>query len=617
MYWPGALLVLQGEALLAPQHHTRVGTRLCATPEWLNSTARALFSTWWGGCVCGVAIAGSGLAWSDGGLVERLVFESKAVREAGAQFEAVVSALETEYVEKVDPREVLRTSLEASLAKLDPYTEFEEARVAEDLATTYEGRYGGVGMVVGRRAGETIVVEAFEGYAFEAGIRASDRIVRVGGVEPASLEAARDALRGPPGSVVDVEYRHAWERESRRAELRRFEVRDPDLRVATLFPLDQGSAAYVKLALFSRATGPQARAALEALAPSAEAVILDLRGNPGGLLESAVDVASLFAPPGSEIVRASSPRLDQAVSFKMSDEGVRLVDRPLVVLVDGVTASASEIVAAFIQDLDLGVVLGERTFGKGLVQSVVDLPYGAKLKLTVGQYRTPSGRSLQEIDYANKKQVTSEIFATRRGRPVPSGQGVVPDVVVKTPKLPEADAFLVASGFLDAYVDDYLAEKKPDLAAKLFAASADDTLLVSQDGLPKRPGLPKQKIFSAADVLDFERFVLAKLTGGESSDLSSASKLFDGFFDDDIERPAVEEDAQQVEKRRKALLDDLAGAFRARPGQIAKLADANIRSRFFRSSATLRSLLDDDPQFAAAIALLNDPARYDGLLRAK
>lgn len=574
--------------------------------ELASSLKTFLLSTWIGGLTCGLTASSVVFFAVDG----YRVLESQETREASEQFEAVLDLLERAYVERVEPRDILKASLEASLNKLDPYTEFEEKRDAEALQTQYDGRYAGVGMVIGKRGDDVIIVDAFEGYSYEAGLRSGDRLISVDGVNTAdqSLEDVKNMLRGKPDTQVTVEYRHLWEPTATTVELTRSDVREPDLRVATRIPLSPSSSlrggqedgiAYARISLFSRETAASLQQALKLL-PS-DNVILDLRGNPGGLLEAAVQVASIFVPPGADIASATSPKVYESATFRSSpsntagEHDANGPSRRLVILVDGGTASASEIVAAAIQDNDVGVIVGERTFGKGLVQSVIDLPYGAKLKLTVGQYKTPSGRSLQEIDYPTGTKRKKEEFKTLvRGRPVQSGAGVTPDVVVAAQPLSTTDAFLLKSGILENYIDSWLA-KKPEVAAKLYDASQAASL----EGYL----IPPKKIFTPADVLDLERFVLDTVR-------DDASKSSDSSDVDEEERKREE----------KKLLDDLTGTFRAKPTSIAKLADSSVRTRFFRSSANVRRLLADDGddadrQFAAARALLQDPTKYDALLQ--
>ncbi|KAJ8614057.1 hypothetical protein CTAYLR_005854 [Chrysophaeum taylorii] len=510
------------------------------------------------------------------------------------------------------------------LSSLDPYTEFEEPRAAAEMETRYEGRYGGVGLVIRKDGNEARVSRALERYAYEAGVRASDTLVAVDGrpTRDLGIDEVRDMLRGVPGTTASVEVRRAWKDETETVRLRRFEVREDDIELATLLDND---VAYARVSLFSRETAPAVRAALS----GANAAILDLRGNPGGLLESAVEVASLFLPDGSRIVTAGSR---EGLTFEFKSVGVPPLGKArLAILVDGESASASEVVAGAVQDLDAGVIVGTNTFGKGLVQDVVDLPYGAKLKLTIGRYATPSGRSLQEINYASRRLERTETYRTRLGRPVMSGAGVTPDLVVESSSaLSRPENLLVASGILDAYVDAWL-RKKPEVAAALYEASLQDQTT------------PPRRIFAGPDLRDFERYALQEAAEGALTP-GLLEDLF--FYEEEEEEGASVVVVDEMEKRKVdvpppppgaggrrrtrglttsssdgerrraiAAIAELKGLFRAKPARVQKLADAVVRSRFFRSSANLRVLLEEeDNQVDAAVAVLKDPRKYDAIL---
>lgn len=575
------------------------GPRLRRRPEneeTLQERAwRSLTTSWRGGFIVGLLVAMTVASPVTDVRLAR-VLESSATREAAAQFEAVLDVLERNYVENVEAKDLFMSAVESMASRLDPYTEFENKRDADILTTEFTGSYGGVGMVVGKQKDSIVVVEPFEGYAYEAGVRTSDLVTRVDD-EPTTGKTPDDVsnlLRGKPGTSVNVEVQHAWEQERSQYVLQRTQVHKPDLELATLFD----RVAYVRLARFSRDSATEVQAALELLRQasgnSLVGVVLDLRGNPGGVLESAVELASLFADNGQLIVSCSGR--GDAKFYEARAVGPAEFAEPLAVLVDRNSASASEVVAGFVQDVDRGVVVGQRTFGKGLIQDLVDLPYGAKLKVTIGKYTTPSGRSLQEVDYSKKKRLsassaakTSSTFATARGRPVASGAGIVPDVVVDADDdLSSSEQFLVRTGILDKFVDSWLA-RKSDLAADLYARSEQ---LVALNGQARTP--PKH-ILNNGDILDLERFAL-----------------------DAIDEDAAASDDAAVKKiateQRAKVVADLKGSFRARNDKIRRIADDAVRARFFRSSANLRLALNDDAQLTAALNILADGPRYDALL---
>mmetsp|Transcript_38689 Transcript_38689/g.124035 ORF Transcript_38689/g.124035 Transcript_38689/m.124035 type:complete len:490 (+) Transcript_38689:145-1614(+) len=397
------------------------------------------------------------------GLLYASLVESPSVREAGSLFENMLEAVSQGYVEEIPPSELLATAAAAMFDTMDPYSEYVAPERAPGVVESVVGRYGGVGLVVGKNDEAVVVVDAYEGYAFEKGLRPGDRLTRVGDVvveETTPLKTVSEAIRGKPGSKVEVEFRHGWaknEDEGEIVELDRYDVRRRELALATIF---DGDLAYLRVSGFSRETAADVDASLRALEKSRgplKGIVLDLRSNPGGLLESAVELASLFAPRGTVVVAAEGRGLpadfvddtttpleapvfytrivsqqkkteeEEGPSSSSSNRRRRRFEcvadaadapfrgRPLAILVDGQSASASELVSAAVQDLDLGVVVGEKTFGKGLIQDIASLPFGAKLRLTVGEYITPSGRNLQEVDYSRSKSSSSSASASGGG----------------------------------------------------------------------------------------------------------------------------------------------------------------------------------------------------------
>ncbi|PSQ61978.1 MAG: S41 family peptidase, partial [Bacteroidetes bacterium QH_1_61_8] len=311
-------------------------------------------------------------------------------------FGAVYEELVTGYVKPVDPEHLMRVGVDAMLSELDPYTSFLDEADNANLDMITKGRYGGVGLDVGKRGGKITVVSPVEGGSgYKQGIRTGDVITTIDDqrVGPLSVEDVETLLRGEPGTAVEV----VVEREGAPAPLRFALTREEiDLDNVTYRGRvgPESDVGYVKLERFTRSAASDLESELQALTETGEmtGLILDLRDNPGGLLRAAVSVAELFVEKGATVV-STEGRIAKASSTYRSDRPPLLPDLPLVVLVNGYSASASEIVAGAIQDHDRGVVLGTTTYGKGLVQAIRSLPHNTSLKMTTAQYRTPSGRS--------------------------------------------------------------------------------------------------------------------------------------------------------------------------------------------------------------------------------
>lgn len=356
-------------------------------------------------------------------------------------FGRVYKEIATNYVDEVDPEKFMRAGIEGMLSTLDPYTVFIDRESSDEVDLLTNGRYGGIGVTIGSRDGAIQVMTVMDGYSAQrAGILPGDRILEVDGKSVAGKkpEEVRSLTRGEPGTEVKL----LIEREGEPKPLLFVLVREEiQLKNVTYADFVEKGIAYIRLERFSRKAGDELRLAIKELKARDEitGLVLDLRGNPGGLLDAAVDVVSKFVPKGSLIVATKGRRPDTEKQYTSIEEPL-LPETPLVVLTDRASASASEIVAGAIQDLDRGLILGTRTFGKGLVQTIVPLNYGAQLKLTTARYYIPSGRSIQEIDYMRKQKdgVLATVpdslkkgFRTRNGRTVYEHGGITPDSVVE------------------------------------------------------------------------------------------------------------------------------------------------------------------------------------------
>ena len=353
-------------------------------------------------------------------------------------FTDVFRQLDQLYVEEAAPGNLVNTALNGMLASLDPYTVYYPESRIEDAMYLQTGMYGGVGARVDLVNGRNTVLEVFESFpAYKSGLRAGDIITHIGGksIDGIDLDNLEDGLTGTPGSVVNLTVIHLGKPTAIELAVTRESIKTPDV---PHFQLLENNVGYIKLDEFTQTASDDVKNSFNSLkGKGMNKLILDLRGNGGGLLNEAVKIVNFFVPKGTEITRTmgktESWKQVYIAQYDPLDLGI-----PLVVLVDEMSASASEIVSGSLQDLDRAVIVGVPSFGKGLVQQTLDLSYNAKMKVTVAKYYTPSGRCIQKLDYGNKKdghatQIdTTKIrtFYTTHGRPVKDGSGIFPDVVI-------------------------------------------------------------------------------------------------------------------------------------------------------------------------------------------
>lgn len=379
-------------------------------------------------------------------------------------FHAVFRELDMMYVDTFNVAEVVNGGIHAMLSKLDPYTVYYPEEEDEDLQMMMTGKYAGVGAIIRyhKRYDRVVVVEPYEGMpALNAGLRAGDVLLSIDGDDLKGLpvDKVSEKLRGESGTTLTVKALREGVADSiLELKLTRANIALPAVSYYTL--LSDGTG-YIILDSFTENCARDVRLALIDLKnQGAQRLVLDLRGNGGGSLAEAVDIVGLFVPKGTMVVYTKGKIAQASQSFKTRREPLDLTI-PLVVLVDGQSASASEIVAGAIQDLDRGVIMGQRTFGKGLVQTVRELPYNSSLKLTTSKYYTPSGRCVQKIDYFKGKDADTtatekKVFYTRAGRKVEEAGGIAPDVAIEAERLPNLLFYLASSDVLFDFATEYV-----------------------------------------------------------------------------------------------------------------------------------------------------------------
>ena len=353
-------------------------------------------------------------------------------------FTDVFRQLDQLYVEESTPGNLVNTALSGMLASLDPYTVYYPESKIEDAMYLQTGRYGGVGARVDLVNGRNTVLEVFESFpAYKSGLRAGDIITHINGksIGGINLDNLENGLTGAPGSVVNLTVIQLGKSSSLELSVTRESIKTPDV---PHFQLLENNVGYIKLDEFTQTASEDVKNSFNDLkGKGMNKLILDLRGNGGGLLNEAVKIVNFFVPKGTEITRTMG-KVESWKHVYIAQYDPLDLTIPLIVLVDEMSASSSEIVSGGLQDLDRAVIVGVPSFGKGLVQQTLDLSYNAKMKVTVAKYYTPSGRCIQKLDYGNKTdghatQIdTTKIrtFYTTSGRPVKDGSGVYPDVII-------------------------------------------------------------------------------------------------------------------------------------------------------------------------------------------
>lgn len=359
-------------------------------------------------------------------------------------FGRVYREINATYVEDTDPSDLMRTGIDAMLNSLDPYTTFISEDEAEDFRYFTTGQYGGIGALIGKRDSRLLVIEPYEGSpAAEAGLKPGDQLIQINDtkINGADMQVSdvRNLLRGDKGVELTIHVKREGRTDPIVVELERDRIKIPNVPFAGMVNEEVG---YISLTGFTEDAGVEVSGALRELKQKNKqlgGVILDLRGNPGGRLDQAIRVANVFIPQKETIVETRGRMQDARRVLKATRQAIDS-ETPLVVLVNGRSASASEIVAGAVQDLDRGVIIGQRSFGKGLVQNIRPLNYSSQLKVTTAKYYTPSGRCIQAIDYAERDEdgrVTRipdslrTAFSTRNGRTVYDGGGIEPDIKVE------------------------------------------------------------------------------------------------------------------------------------------------------------------------------------------
>jgi len=394
-------------------------------------------------------------------------------------FTTLFKELNMNYVDETNPGELMDTAIKSMLKDLDPYTQFHNEQDVESYKINNSGEYTGIGASINRKDGRLFILEPFKDYpADKAGLKAGDEIIQIGDIKVVdSKDDTATLLKGAANSKITIHYIRQGEKQE--TILTRAAI---DVDAVPFYKLINNTTGYVVLSKFNSKAYAQTKAAIIKLkAEGATQLILDLRGNPGGLLRESIRIVNLFVPKGEVIVTTKSKVKKYNKVYKTKEQPLD-PEIPLVVLVNGSSASASEIVSGALQDLDRAVIVGSRSFGKGLVQRPKKLTYGTQLKVTISRYYTPSGRCIQALDYRNRDKKGNAVrtgkenytaFKTKKGRIVYDGGGVDPDIKIEKSKLSNISKALIREQVIFNFCTDYY-YKNAIVSIADFSFSADD-----------------------------------------------------------------------------------------------------------------------------------------------
>ena len=378
-------------------------------------------------------------------------------------FTDLYKELDFYYVDDINSGDLMKTAIDEMLMSLDPYTTYIPETDIEDYRFMTTGQYGGIGAMITRRKNFVYISEPYEGFpAQKAGLMAGDKLIEINGVsaEGKNTEEVSSILKGQPNTEVSILIERNGERLTKRFKRERITVKS-----IPYYGVLENGVGYIKLRSFTQNCASEVKSALADLKSQQplNGIILDLRSNPGGLLNESIDIVNLFVAKGEEIVTTKGKTKAWEKTY-LSKNNPLDMNTPLVILINSGSASASEIVSGSIQDLDRGVIIGRKSFGKGLVQQTRKLPYNSQLKVTVAKYYIPSGRCIQSLDYSNRNEDGSagkvadslvSTFNTRNGRVVKDGGGINPDVITKQDDISDISISLMSKNLIFDFATDF------------------------------------------------------------------------------------------------------------------------------------------------------------------
>ena len=509
-------------------------------------------------------------------------------------FATLYKEVNTYYVDDVNPNKIIRNGIDAMLENLDPYTNYIPEDDIEDYRTMTTNQYGGIGALVGKRNGKSLIIMPYEGFpAHQNGLIIGDEILKIDGIEVANKSTTEISrlLKGQANTKVNLTIKRYGNEKDFDLEIKREKITIDNVPYFGMVTKDIG---YLKLQDFTTDAGKEVKnAVVELKSKGAKKIILDLRDNPGGLLSEAVNVSNVFISKGSEVVTTKGKVTDWNKSYKALNNPVD-TEIPLVVITSSRSASASEIVAGVIQDYDRGVLVGQKSFGKGLVQATRPLSYNSQLKVTTAKYYTPSGRCIQAIDY-NHRNTDGSVgkipdslkvaFKTKNGRVVYDGGGIDPDLPVKRSYLAPITISLVNKSLLFEYANIYRHENEEIANAKEFSLSDAEY----------------DKFTKWVNTKEYDYTTKVESTLEELKKAAEKEKYFSAIED-------------QLDELRKKVSHKKESDLIKFKDQIKFMLEEEIVSRYYLQAGIVEASFDYDPDVLQSISILDDTSKYDELL---
>jgi carboxyl-terminal processing protease len=494
------------------------------------------------------------------------------------------------YVDEVNPNHLIRTGIDAMLNSLDPYTNYIPEDEVEDYRTVNTGQYGGIGAITREIGKRTIVTMIMEGYgAQKGGLKIGDEVIKINDIELAKLsrEESSQLMKGQVGTLVNLTVKRYGIDQPIKLEFKREKIKVHNVPYSGMIGKD---IAYVQLSDFTPDAGKEVKNALVALKEQgAKGVILDLRGNPGGLLMEAVNITNLFIPKGKLVVSTKGKILENNLSYETLNAPID-TEIPVTVLINRGSASASEIVAGTLQDYDRGIILGERSYGKGLVQVSRPLSYNSQLKVTTAKYYTPTGRCIQVLDYTHRRNDGSvesipdslkRSFKTSAGRIVYDGGGIDPDIKTEALQASTLTQVLFEKGYLFDYVTHYVHKHQEPVDPKTFSLTEED--------YQQFISWMKDKNYAYKSAMELE---LQQLT-------SEAKR--ERYYTD------IKNQLDQIQLR---ISDSKKNELLLNKEQIKMLLEEEIVSRFHLERGSVEAGFKYDNDVKKAIEILHNPQQY-------
>ena len=495
---------------------------------------------------------------------------------------AIIKELNKSYVDSLPVSRIMRAGVDAMLEELDPYTIYVPEEENEDFQMLMSKTYGGIGAIIHKKKDDNVIINEpyADSPAEKYGLRCGDEIIAIDGVPTKGLESkeSSDRMKGKPGTTVVFTVKKAHSGDTLDIPVVRERIHFPDIEYAGMLDDTTG---YILQTGFTDNVSGELRAKFQELKKQGmKRLVLDLRGNGGGLMSEAINIVSLFVPKGSLVVSSKGNTASSLKEYKTATEPID-TEIPIIVMIDSGSASSSEIVTGALQDMDRAVVMGKRSYGKGLVQSILPLPYNGQLKITTAKYYTPSGRCVQAIDYAQRNEdgsvghipdsLTRE-FRTASGRIVRDGGGITPDVDIDFQDYSRLVYALVLGGVIDQYVIDYCRRHESIPAVDDFH-------------------------FSDEDFEDFIRFAKTQ----EFDYRSSAKTLYDQMKKELVKDGLADSMSEELDALGKALEMDKERFIRLKKDEIIPFIEEELATRYWFQEAGVKVRLRYDEQLKKAL----------------